>query len=484
MAAATSDRGSKDRRGSAAERSGSEPAPTNGEGRPDPEHLPRSSARAREGAQPAESASDRRRRIALLAIAILALAVAAGVLFAVLRSPGRPKEIRIATGTRGGTFLPLGRVLAHGLHEDLRGMRFKALESPGGVASVEMLEQRRADLALISNHVEGSGALRLIAPLYQETLQVVVRRDAAIETPFDLRGKRVSVGPEGSGTETIATEVMTHFGIARAQIEPVHMTLQEAAEALERGEISCAFMVAGMRTPAVDRLLRRRDMMLLSLGDPSEVGSALEGVRLDAPFFEVTTIPRNAYGREPAAPVGTIAVRALLVARADLPEDVVYEITESLFEHKVELATENELLAHLSERFDLALSPYPLHAGADRYYRRDEPTLLKKYADELGLLITIGALIWSAISALAAARRGSRRSRIEHRLGLARALAARARAASDPDELSAVHDELIALREQALEDLEQERLDANDGFRILQDYVSDQIARLERRLGG
>lgn len=429
-----------------------------------------------------ESSPDRRRRIALLALAVLALVVAVGVLFAVLRSPGRPREIRIATGTRGGTFLPLGQVLADGLHEDLRGMRFTALESPGGVASVRMLEEHRADLALLSNHVEGSGALRLIAPLYQETLQVVVRRDAAITTPFDLRGQRVSIGPEGSGTETIATEVMTHFGISLAQIEPVHMTLAEAAEALERSEISAAFMVAGMRTPAVDRLLRRHDMLLLSLGDPAEVGSALEGVRLDAPFFEVTTIPTNAYGREPTAPVGTIAVRALLVARADLPEDVVYEITESLFEHKVELAAENELLAHLTERFDLALSPYPLHAGADRYYRRDEPSLLKKYADELGLLITIGALIWSAISAFAAARRGSRRARIEHRLGEARAIVGRARGATETEELRTLCEELIALREQALADLEAERLDANDGFRILQDYVSDQISSLERRI--
>lgn len=429
-----------------------------------------------------ESASDRRRRLVLVALAGLAIVIAGAVVFAVMREPGRPKAIRIATGTAGGTFLPLGRVLAAGLNEDLRGTRFTALGSAGGVASVRMLERRDADLALISNHVEGSGALRLIAPLYRETLQVVVRADANIATPFDLRGHRVSVGPEGSGTQTIAEEVLRHFGVGLDAIDARHLTMQEAAEALERGELDAAFMVAGMRTPAVARLLRRRDMQLLSLGDPSEAGSALEGIRLDAPFFEVATVPRHAYGRAPAEPVGTIAVHALLVVRADLPESVVYDITRSLFEHKVELAAENELLAHLSEGFDRGLSPYPLHAGADRYYRRDEPSLLKKYAEEAGLVITIIALIWSALSALAAARRGKRQTRVEHRLKEARGLAAKGREADAPEAIREVRDALVALRDLSIEDLEEERLDANSGFVILSDYLAAQIAELDRRL--
>ena len=69
-------------------------------------------------------------------------------------------------------------------------------------------------------------------------------------------------------------------------------------------------------------------MTLLSLGEPGRVGSALDGIRLDAPFFAVTAIPEHAYGRQPAAPVGTISVRALLVVRADLDDDLVHAITD------------------------------------------------------------------------------------------------------------------------------------------------------------
>jgi TRAP transporter TAXI family solute receptor len=391
-------------------------------------------------------------------------------------------RVRLATGTPGGTFLPLGQTLAAGWGDDLDGVALEALPSAGGIASVQMLERGEAELALLSNHVAGSGRLRLIAPLYQETLQIVVRTDAAIETAFDLRGRRVSVGPEGSGTESIADAILAHFGVGRDGVVRTHATMTDAASGLERGELDAAFLVAGMRTPAVDRLLARDDMRLLSLGDPSQIGSALEGIRLDAPFFAVTAIPERAYGRHPDRPIGTISVWALLVVRDDLPDELVHALTRSMFDHKVELASHSQLLAHLGERFDPAVSPYPIHPGADEYYRRAEPSFVRTYTDQIGLLVTLAVLLWSGLTALAASRRRGQKDRIELRYGAAHALAAKARAARASDELRDLHGKLIDMREQALEDLATERVQANEAFVILQDYLTAQIAELERRI--
>ena len=68
-----------------------------------------------------------------------------------------------------------------------------------------MLERGEADLALLSNHVHGAGSLRLIAPLCEETLQVVVRRDAGIVLPHDLLGKRISVGSARRSRASVST---------------------------------------------------------------------------------------------------------------------------------------------------------------------------------------------------------------------------------------------------------------------------------------
>jgi uncharacterized protein len=392
----------------------------------------------------------------------LALGVALGLSLLLWSSAcGRssPSTVRIATGQKGGTFLPLGETLARGFAADVHRTQFVALESPGSVASVEMLARGEAELALLSNHVAGATGLELIAPLYEETLQVVVRREAGVTRPLELAGRRIGVGPAGSGTESIADAVLLHFGIAGDKFD-------------------AAFIVAGMRTPAVDGLLARGDMKLLSLGEPGKIGSALEGIKLDAPFFSVTAIPEHAYGAEPTAAIGTISVHALLVARSDLDEDLVFAITESLYSHKVELAQQERLLSHLSERYDPALSPYPLHAGADRYYRRDEPTLVQRYLNEISLAVTIGALLWSAFSGLRAARHQARRNRIESHYAEAKRLV-------DEGEHDAValRQKLVAARDRALGELAAERLDANDAYLILQDYLNARIAELDRARG-
>ncbi len=382
--------------------------------------------------------------------------------------------IRIATGQKGGTFLPLGETLARGFAADVHGTQFSAIESPGSVASVEMLARGEAELAMLSNHVAGATGIVLVAPLYEETLQVVVRRDAGIADPLALAGKRIAVGPQGSGTESIADAVLSHFGISGEKFDRRNMPMVDAVAALESGQLDAVFIVAGMRTPAVDGLLARGDMALLSLGEPGKVGSALEGIKLDAPFFSVTAIPEHAYGSEPQEAVGTISVHALLVARADLDEDLVFAITESLYTHKVELAQQERLLSHLSERYDPALSPYPLHAGSDRYYRRDEPSLLQRYINEVSLAITVGALLWSAFSGLQAARRQRQRSRIETHYAEAR------RMVTEVTDKLALREQLVLARDKALSELVDEKLDANDAYLILQDYINARIAEIDR----
>lgn len=388
--------------------------------------------------------------------------------------------MRIATGLRGGTFLPLGETLASGLSHDVRGASFEAIESPGSVASLEMLDRGEADLALVSNHVPASSHVRLVAVLYEETLQVVVRSEAGIATPFDLRGRRVSVGAAGSGTESIAAAVLHHFGIGDGDLDRRNTTTTDAADQLERGELDAAFFVAGMRTPIVDRLLSRGDMRLLSLGAPGLVGGPLEGIRLDAPYFSVATIPVNAYGRMPSEPVGTITVRALLVARASLDEELVYRITESLFDHKVELAAQQQLLAHLTEEFDRGLSPYALHAGADRYYRRDDPSFVQRYTDEISLFLTIAAIVWSGLTALSSWRRVSRRDRVEERIAEVHAIASRGAASRDAEERREAVRQLSAARDRAIAELAAEKLEPNESFVILLEYLATRIAELSQ----
>lgn len=404
-----------------------------------------------------------------LALTFVIVAVVSVALFVQRR--GRVMTLRIATGQRGGTFRPLGEELAANINREHKTLRASAVESSGSPFSVDMLEKREVELALVSNNTQKGEHVRLIAPLYPETLQVVVRGGASIATPKDLAGKRVAIGPVGSGTETIAIQVLDHFGIGRQGITAVNLPAMEAAAQIERAEIDAVFVVAGLRAPIVERLLSRDGISLLSLGAPDKMGGSLDGIHIDAPFLLPSVIPERTYGEKPTEPVGTMSVKALLVARDDLEDDVVYDLARSLFSNKLRLASKEKLLSHLSEKFDPADSPYPLHPGADRYLRRNQPSLFEQNTDFASLLVTLGAILWSGVSAFRAWRRRSQKSRIEHYFADVAELSRKVHAAKGDEEYSTLLKTVNETEARALTELAAERLEANDAFRVLQEAL-------------
>src|SRR6266542_1455232 len=116
----------------------------------------------------------------LLVVALVVIAIAAVALGGWSRRHRDRRRLRIATGQLGGTFLPLGEALAAAFVVDVPRLVPTVLPSPGSEASVQMLERGEVELALISNNARPGRRGSLIAPLYPETLQIVVRKAAKI----------------------------------------------------------------------------------------------------------------------------------------------------------------------------------------------------------------------------------------------------------------------------------------------------------------
>ncbi|MFO0735623.1 MAG: TAXI family TRAP transporter solute-binding subunit [Labilithrix sp.] len=406
----------------------------------------------------------------LLIGALLAVVLVVGLL---LQRRSRTIELRIATGQKGGTFLPLGVELSKDVEREHRNYKMLPLESKGSPFSIDMLEKKECELALVSNNSKGQEFegehVRLIAPLYPETLQIVVRAGANIASPLDLANKKVAIGPAASGTETIAWQVLEHFGIGKNRVQAVNMSPLDAAEKLAAGELDAVFVVAGLRAPVVERMLARPENQLLSLGPPDKVGGPIDGIHVDAPYLLQSVIPERTYGEKPAEPVGTVGVRALLVTREDIDEEVVFEITEALFQNKLHLAQKEKLLAQLTEKFDPADAPYPVHPGADRYLRRNEPSLVEKNVDLISLFLALGGIGWSGVTAIHAWRKNSQKGRIELYFANLAELTKRAREATTIPELEELLHALNETEGKALSELASERLEANDAFRVLQE---------------
>ncbi len=412
------------------------------------------------------------RRGALASSAFALAALLAGV---AVWQRKKHQTLRLATGVADGTFYAIGRAVERALaHSDVR---LALLATLGSVENVELLKTGRADLALVSSVIPAVEGVSLLCPLGEEFAHLLVRKSLQLQGPAALLDKRVSVGPARSGTRYAALSVLAHFGIREGLFHPQSLTPRAAQQAFERGEIDAIFLLCTLRDPVVTSLLARGDCELLSLGLPGQVGSALDGICGGAPSLQPAVIPVFAYGQAPAQAVGTVRGTTYLLARDALSPTVVARVTELLFREKVALARVDPSLSHLSESFDRAISLYPVHVGAEQYYRRDAPTIIERYSDPISLGISLLAVLWSGLNAWRTARQRARLHQLDDVHRECGELEVRSRAVKTREERRAVYESADALRTHAFDRLVAGKFIADDAFRVLVLRLDALIAR-------
>ena len=420
--------------------------------------------------------------IAAAAVAVVLLALGL-VQWRGLVGGGQPVELRIATGAPGGTYEPLGAGLAVVFSRELEHVDARAVRTAGSGENMQLLASGAVELALVQNDTRGHGRVRTLARLYDEILHVVVRTDATspIESAFDLAGRRIAVGAPGSGTETVALRVLEHFGLGSGDYEALRLDAHDAVAAFRAGELDAVFLLSALGYATADELCRSAKGRLLPLGAEPGAGSAADAIAQVVPFFAARSIPAHAYGREPAEPIASIAVPALLVCRSDLEAALARELVATLFAHKMVLAEHHSLAARFDDSGDPGAVHFPYHEGALAYYRRDRPSFLVAYADVLSFLFTLAIAVSSALVACREWVRRRKKNRIDDYYIALNEIAQRVPEAS-PQALRSLRKQLHGMRRRAFEELVAERIEADESFTIFQDFLRSELRAVESRM--
>jgi hypothetical protein len=311
------------------------------------------------------------------------IAAALVVVGATTQTGAQPvRLLSLVTGGTAGVYFPLGGAMAEIWNSRVSGVRVAAQSSGASVANIRTLARGDAHLALVQNDIAfyahngremfaeaGSNqpqpvqGVRGIAMLYPETVQIVTLRNKRIASIEDLRGKRVVVGDAGSGTEANARQILSVHDIFYRMLRVDFLSFASGIDQLRDGNVDAVFITAGFPTAAVTDIAASREIVLVPVGN-----DALAALRGRWPFYTRTVIPANTY-RGLAEPVSTVAVMAMLVVRADLPEEIVYNLTKAMWEN-----LDRVKAAHARGRdLDLARAldgmPVPVHPGAERFYR-------------------------------------------------------------------------------------------------------------------
>ena len=168
--------------------------------------------------------------------------------------------------------------------------------------------------------------LRMIAALFPEDFQIVVRAESDIQSLKDLKGKRIGLGEPGSGTIADARLVLEAAGIGECDVKPQYMRLARAAEALTSGDLDALVIVAGVPVPAIAEIASLVPVRLIPID-----GAVLNKLMGRPPFYRANTIAGGTYpGID--APVPSVSVTALWVVGAGVADDLVYAITRALWQ--------------------------------------------------------------------------------------------------------------------------------------------------------
>jgi TRAP transporter TAXI family solute receptor len=303
-----------------------------------------------------------------------------------------PTFFRIGTGSAGGTYYPIGGIIANaiscppgapcreaGATSGVPGMVAVAQATQGSVQNVNLIQSGNAESAFSQSDVShwaftGTGLfegrpkadrLRFIAHLFPEHIHAVVRRDSTVQRLQDLRGRRIAIGLQASGAR-IGSELILEAAGMKGAFTPEYLNQQQGTERMQDRAIDATMTVVGYPAAAFSEFCSRTGCRILSF-TPQE----MDAVTAKAPFYGRGVIPRTAYeGLE--ADIPTLTVGAVWLVSDRVSPDLVYDITKALWSDATrglldrghakgrEIVRQNAL----SGRGEV-----PLHPGAEKFYR-------------------------------------------------------------------------------------------------------------------
>ena len=308
-----------------------------------------------------------------------ASSLAAAVVFTALTVQAQQKPVRlsIATGGTGGVYYPLGGGLANVLSKSLPSVEATAEVTSASVDNIKLIGAGKADLAFsladtASDGFNGTGKfkekvpVRAVAVLYANKSQWVTVEGRGIEKMQDLKGKRISTGAPGSGTETIALRILEAYGIdPDKDVKREKLSVAESVNAIKDKKIDAFFWSGGVPTAAVTDLAATPGNTI-RLIDHSEAIPKL--VQKYGALYVKGVIPAKSYpGQVKDAQVAD--VWNVLVVHEKMDEKLVYDIVKTIFEKKADLVAVHSEAANLqlSSQYQGG-SPVPFHPGAVRYF--------------------------------------------------------------------------------------------------------------------
>jgi len=317
------------------------------------------------------------KRYSVLAVAMLvALMVGCG------KSDSNGKKrafISIGTGSMTGVYYPVGSAIMKLVNKDKDGVDIKAkVESTGGsvyninaVVNGDLnfgIAQADRQFQAVKGIQEWQGKpqtkLRAICSLHPEIITLVATDKSGIKTLADLKGKKVNIGNAGSGNRGNAEQVLKVAGIPLESFTAESLNAGECPKMLQDGRIDVFFFTVGHPAGTIkEATAGKRKVHFVPITE-------MKALIKECPYYAVADITASYYPMSSSKQdVPSIGMMTTFVTSLDVPEDVVYKVTKTIFTNLAELKKMHPALSNLTKAGMLQGLSAPLHPGAARYFK-------------------------------------------------------------------------------------------------------------------
>jgi TRAP transporter TAXI family solute receptor len=298
------------------------------------------------------------------------------------------KFFRIGTGGAGGTYFPIGGLIANAISNPpgsrpcekggscgVPGLVAIAVSTNASVANVNAIDAGQLDAGLagaqsVTQGYNGEGKfvgnkrqnIRVIANLYPEDMHLVLPKGQKLGSLKDLNGKRVGVAAAGSGTQVSVRMILKHYGIKADEQE---LGLSQSSQRLADGQLDAFFYAGGTPFAALIQLGATKGFELYKFS--ADERKAINGI---IPYYVESMIPAGTY-ETITYDVPTVAVNGQLITSAGQPAELIYDITKALWNKNTRKLLDKGHSKGKAIRQETALKGVliPVHPGAEKYYK-------------------------------------------------------------------------------------------------------------------
>lgn len=324
-----------------------------------------------------------RKFIALAIVLVLVVSIfAAGCSKKTEDTPAEDKPVEtihltIGTASVGGAYYPIGMQLAKLWNDKVSGAKAVAQATAGSPQNIELLGTKELQVAVVRGQecyrayngiekYEGRKApyLRALVPLYYSGLQVMALKDSGIDSIADFKGRKVAVGPMGSGGDADSREALALYGMTYDDIKPEFVDAAQAVEMMKDGQIDAAFLGLTIGASAVAELMMTGKVKLLSIEEEK-----LQEFLKDHPMYSKFVIDAGTYPNQDYPVITHAGLPTILGTHEDMDEETAYNLVKAMYENPDTVREAHAAMAKWRPELAAMDVQIPYHPGAEKFWK-------------------------------------------------------------------------------------------------------------------